>query len=238
MSLFVPRPALHLAAAILLGIGLLGCGGSEEFEDVVTDEEEGPIPTPPQAERAVNEALQAFNEHCLAPQAQGRDAEYPLPLFNPSASSFTYRQLRALSTVGLLDTTITQGKRGLPVYRFALTETGRAAQYDIAQGRRYRPMFCYTTPQVVEVDSIKSVYTSGPNPLANVWFAYRYRPLAGWIDSTAVRRSFSGLPTAPSPTDTLRTNQLLMRADSAWVDRRLVGYERPPERPSSASGGS
>ena len=228
----VPRPALRLAAAVLLGIGLLGCGGSEEYEDVVTNEKEGPIPTPPQAERALNEALQAFNDHCLAPRAQGRDAEYPLPLFNPSATSFKYRQLRALSTVGLLDTTVAEGRRGLPVYRFALTKTGRASQYDIAQGQGYRPMFCYTAPEVVQVDSIKSVYTSGPNALANVWFAYSYRSPADWIDSPAIQRSFSRLPSTPSPTDTFRTEQLLMQLDSAWVDRRLAGYERPPEPPS------
>lgn len=231
MSSRVFRAVPFLFSLALVSLSLLACGGSEESRSVVTNDEEGPIPSPTQAQEALNEALKAFNDHCLAPRAQGRDASYPLPLFNPGASSFQYRQLRALTDAGLLDTTVTQGKRGLPVYRFALTKAGRAAQYDIAEGRRYRPMFCYTVPQVVRLDSIKSVYTSGPNPLANVWFTYKYQSPADWIDAPFVRRSFSGIPPAPSPTDTLHTKQLLMQVDSAWVDRRLTGYDRPPDRP-------
>lgn len=232
MTLHTPRAAHCLIATVLVGLGLLACGGSEESRDVVTDDEEGPIPTVSQAQQALNEALKAFNEHCVVPRAQGRDATYPLPLFNPSATTFQYRQLRSLTEAGLLDTTITPGKRGLPVHRFALTKTGRAAQYDIAEGRGYRKMFCYTVPQIIRVDSIKSVYTSGPNPLANVWFAYSYRGAADWIESRSVQRSFSGRPPRPEPNDTIRADELLMRIDSAWVDRRLTGYDRPPDRPS------
>lgn len=231
MSVPVTRAAI-LTVTVLVGLGFLACGGSEKYSDVVTNDEEGPIPTPLQTRRALDQALKAFNEHCLAPRAQGPDADYPLPLFNPNASSFQYRQLRALSQAGLLDTMITRGKRGLPVHRFSLTKTGRTAQYDIARGRSYKSMFCYAVPRVVTVDSIKSVYTSGPNPLASVWFAYTYPELADWIESRPVRHSFSGLPPKPSPSDTVYTDQLLMRVDSAWVDRRLAGYDRAPQRPS------
>lgn len=226
------RAAVLLFSAALAGFGLLACGGSEESRDVLTNDEEGPIPSPPEAQRALNEALKAFNDHCLAPRAQERDAPYPLALFNPDASSFSYRQLRALTDAGLLDTTITRSNRGLPIYRFALTKAGRTAQYDIAEGRGYRPMFCYTVPQVVQLDSIKSVYTSGPNPLANVWFTYKHQPPADWVNASVIQRSFSGIPPTPSPTDTAHTDQLLMRVDSAWVDRRLTGYDRPPDAPS------
>lgn len=230
----VPRSAVLLTAALVVGMGLLACGGSTETSDIVTDDTDGPIPDLPRARQALNEALQAFNDYCLAPNAQGPGATYPLALFNPNprAPSFKYRQLWALRQAGLLDTTITRGQRGLPVHRFRLTGAGQSAQYDIAQGRGYRPMFCFAVPEVVRIDSIKSVYTSGPNPLANVWFAFSYQNLGDWIDLASVRRSFSGLPRLPSATDTLYTDQLLIEVDSAWVDRRLTGYDRPPEQPS------
>jgi len=227
------RLTVLLIAAIITGTGLLACGGSAETSDVVTNDEEGPIPSAAQAQQALNEALQAFNDYCLAPNAQGPGATYPLALFNPNpnAPSFKYRQLWALTQAGLLDTTITRGQRGLPVHRFRLTSDGRSVQYEIAQGRGYRPMLCYAVPKVTRIDSIKSVYTSGPNPLANVWFAFSYQNLGDWIESASVRRSFSGLPRRPSATDTLYTDQLLIEVDSAWVDRRLTGYDRPPDQP-------
>jgi hypothetical protein len=230
----VLRSAVLLIAAIVVGAGLLACGGSAETSDIDTDDSEGTVPNASQARQALNEALQAFNDYCLAPNAQGPGATYPLALFNPNpnAPSFKYRQLWALKQAGLLDTSVTRGQRGLPVHRFRLTGAGRSAQYDIAQGRGYRPMFCYAVPEVVRIDSIKSVYTSGPNPLANVWFAFSYQNIGDWIDLASVRRSFTGLPPTPSSTDTLHTDQLLIEVDSAWVDRRLTGYERPPDQPS------
>lgn len=234
MSAPVPRIACLLLAAFLTGVGLLACGGSEEASDVVTDDTKGPIPGETDARQALDEALQAYNKYCLAPAAQGSEGSYPIELFNPSpnAPSFKYKQLWALTRVGLLDTSIVRGTRGLPVHRFSLTESGRASQYDIARGRSYEPMFCYAVPRVAAVDSIKAVYTSGPNPLANVWFTYSHGALKDWIRTRLVQRAFSGLPSPPSPTDTFRTNQLLVRVDSAWIDRRLTGFDRPPERPS------
>lgn len=228
----VSRVALFLTATLLVGLGLLACSGSEEVNKIVKDDEEGPIPTAQQAERALKEALTAFNGYCLFPRAQASSASYPLRRFNPNKSTLRYRQLRALTEAGLLDTTITKGKRGLPVHRFALTETGRASQYDIAEGRSYRSKFCYAIPEITRIDSIKAVYTSGPNPLAQIWFTHGYQDVADWIESRRVQRSFSGLPPRPSSSDTLHTNKLLMQVDSAWVDRRLTGYDRPPDRPS------
>jgi hypothetical protein len=231
----MPRAVLLLLGTLLAGAGLLACGGSAETaSDVATDTTQGPIPSPASARQALNESLHAFNDYCLAPNAQSAADSYPLELFNPSpnAPSFKYRQLWALTQVGLLDTTITRGARGLPVHRFPLTDAGRAAQYDIAQGRTYKPMFCYAVPHVVRLDSIRAVYTSGPNPLANVWFTYSYRDLGEWRRARPIRQAFSGLRPLPSPTDTLRTDQLLIRVDSAWIDRRLSGYDRPPERPN------
>ena len=231
-----PRFASLLTAALLVGLGLLACGGSEESREVILDDEEGPIPTPTQAQQALNEALKTFNDHCLAPRAQGRRAAYPLSLFNPGQSSFEYRQLRALTEADLLDTTVTKGERGLPAYRFALTKKGRAEKYDIAKGQGYQSMFCYTVPQVIRVDSIKSVYNAGPTPLANVWFVFNHQKPADWVDLPSVQRSFSGLPPKSSLDDTVHTDQLLMQVDdSTWIDRKLTGYERLPSRSSADS---
>lgn len=236
MSFSVRRSLFLLSATFLIGLGGLACGGSDEAaNDIVTDDSEGPIPSSEDAQNAINESLQAFNEYCIAPRAQGRDNEYPLTLFNPdpNASSFKYRQLQALVQAGLLEKTVQENEqRGLPIHRFALTKEGKQAQYEIARARDYTSMFCYATPQVVRIDSIKSVYTSDPDPLANVWFAYTYQNQEQWAESNAIQRVFRGLRSRPSPTDTLYTDQLLIRADSAWVDRRLTGYERPPSRPS------
>lgn len=234
MSGSASSPFLLLLAMLLATTGLLACGGSSEtmHGDVVTDTTEGPIPTVSGTRQALNTALQAFNNHCLAPTAQRRSGAYPIRLFNPSlnAPSFKYRELQALVQAGLLDTTIARGTRGLPVHEFGLTSDGRDAQYEIAQTRTYTPMFCYAVPHVVRLDSIKAIYNSGPNPLATVWFAYSYRGLAEWRQSRLIRRSFSGLPPLPASSDTLQTRQLLVRVDSAWIDRRLTGYGRPPER--------
>lgn len=228
------RPALLLLALALVAAGLLACGGGAEttHSDVATDTTQGPIPSVPGTRQALNTALRTFNPHCLAPAAQRRSGAYPIRLFNPSldAPSFKYRELQALVQAGLLDTTVAEGARGLPVHEFRLTSAGRDAQYEIAQTRTYTPMFCYAVPRVVRLDSIKAVYNSGPNALANVWFSYSYQNLGEWRRSRLIRRSFSGLPPLPAPSDTLRTRQLLVRVDSAWIDRRLTGYGRPPDR--------
>jgi hypothetical protein len=232
---FSLRAVLLLLATLLTGAGLLACGGgAETTSDVVTDTTQGPIPSPPDARQALNESLQAYNDYCLTPSAQSDADTYPLDLFNPSpnAPSFKYQQLWALTQVGLLDTTIVRDSRGLPVHQFQLTSAGRSAQYDIAQGRTYKPMFCYAVPHVVRLDSIKAVYSSGPNALSKVWFAYSYRNLGDWRRSAYIRRAYSALPPLPSAADTLRTDQLLIEVDSAWIDRRLSGYERPPSRPN------
>ncbi|HKL87620.1 MAG TPA: hypothetical protein VJ884_01355 [Salinibacter sp.] len=231
------RAALLSFATLLTSIVLFACGGSKETtgSDVVTDTTQGPVPSLSDTRQALNEALETFNNYCLAPTAQSAEGKYPLELYNPSsnAPSFKYRELWALTQVGLLDTTIVRGARGLPTHRFGLTEAGRSAQYDIAQGRTYKAMFCFGVPRVVRLDSIKAVYNAGPNPLARVWFAYNYQDVGDWGNARAVRRAFSALPPLPSPTDTLHTKQLLVRVDSAWIDRRLTGFDRPPERPGS-----
>jgi len=233
MSIVLTRSVLRVTLPLLLGVVLAGCLGSQGNE-LVVDDEDGPVPTAAQARTALDEALKAFNNHCIAPAAQGTRASYPITMMNPSSSrpSFEYRQLWALKEVGLLDTSQVETERGFPVHRFALTRKGRRAQYDIAQGRGYRTMFCYAIPRVTRLDSIKAVYTSSPNPLANVWFMYKYRPKGKWAASPVLQETFSGLdPSEPSPTEEYSGEQLLMRVDTAWVDRRLTGYEEPPSRP-------
>jgi len=223
--------AFHVVLAVLLGSGLLACSGGDQA--VVIRGEEGPTPTPPDARKALNEALQAFNDYCLAPDAQG-GGTYPIALVNPgtNTSSYRHRQLAALREAGLLDTTVAQSDGGLPVHRFDLTRTGRESQYEIAQGQGYENMFCYAIPRVTQLDSIKAIYNAGPNPLARVWYTYSYQDQASWVESPGVQRSFSGLPPLPSPQARRSDRKLLVRVDSAWVDRRLTGYDRPPERPN------
>jgi len=219
-----------LLVAAVLGAGLLACSGGDRA--VVIRDEEGPTPTPADTRKALNEALQAFNDYCLAPDAQENET-YPIALVNPGTnSSYRYRQLAALRVAGLLDTTVTRSDGGLPVHRFDLTRTGRESQYEIAQGQGYENMFCYAIPRVTRIDSIKAIYNAGPNSLARVWYTYGYQDQASWVESPGVQRSFSGLSSLPSPRARRSDRKLLVRVDSAWVDRRLTGYDRPPERPT------
>lgn len=236
MPFSFPRPAhLFLVAAALLGL-LLGCSGGKETTVVIRDEE-GAVPTPTEARKALNEALQAFNEYCLAPSAQGYETTFPIALVRPSSggSSYRYRQLWSLTQAGLLDTSLVQNSGDLPVHRFALTKAGHQTQFEIAQGQGYRKMFCYAVPRVTQLDSIKARFNSGPNALAQVWFTYGYADLNSWVESPSVRRTFSGEGPLPAPSTRQTTEKLLIRVDSAWVDRRLTGYERPPERPHPPS---
>lgn len=233
MSPVFSRPFGRTILPFLLGIALLGCMGSEGNE-LVIDDEDGPVPTAKEARVALDEALQAFNEHCVVPTIQPDDSNYPITMLHPDSSrrSFEYEQLWALKEAGLLDTTEVRAEAGFPVHRFSLTKKGKQAQYDIAEGRGYRTMFCYAIPHVTRLDSIKAVYTSGPNPLAKVWFAYRYKPNGTWGRTPALQRTFSSIDRPrPAPDENHVGEQLLMRADTAWVDRRLTGYEEPPSRP-------
>ncbi len=235
MSFPFYRFPLLLILTCLVGFGLLACGGSSATEVVIQDEQ-GPTPTPDEAREAIGEALAAFNQFCLVPAAQNAPNAYPVSIANPNPNnpSFQYRQLLALSEVGLLDTTVTRSQGGLPVHRFSITQKGKQTQYEIAQSRGYEPMFCYAIPEVTRLDSIKAVYNSGPNALAQVWFAYRYTNLQKWVEAPIVQQNFSGLQSLPSRAPRA-ANMLLMRVDTAWVDRRLTGYERPPENPNAPS---
>ena len=215
-----------------LVLAVVACSGSEE-STVVTDDEEGPIPSATEARKALNEALQAFNRYCLTPSAQGGESSYPISLVSPGSSqpSFRYRQLWALTQAGLLDTTMATTNGGLSLHRFHLSASGRQSQYEIAQGQGYTKMFCYAVPRVTELDSIKARYNAGPNALAQVWFKYSYEDLGRWVESPPIQRTFSGLSPIPSARSQSSAEKLLVRVDSAWVDRRLTGYERPPARP-------
>lgn len=237
MSPLVRRSSFLFCVAVLLGLGLLACSGSDATSVVIRDQE-GPVPTPTETRTALNEALQAFNGYCLAPAAQGSGTTYPISLVRSGsgAPSYRYRQLRALTEAGLLDTTVSRSTGGLPVHQFDLTTAGQQSQYEIAQGQGYERRFCYAVPRVAQLDSIKAVFNAGPNPLARVWFSYRYEDRGSWVESPSVQRAFSGLSPLPEGRRLHATKQLLVRVDSAWVDRRLTGYERPPERPRPPSG--
>jgi hypothetical protein len=238
-SFSVRRFSLSLVTALVLGLGLLACGGSDEATSeeaetgLVIRDEEGPAPTAEEAKKALDESLQAFNPFCLTPIAEN-EADYPITLVNPNsrAPSHQYRELWALKQAGLLDTSAAQSTGGLPVHKFSLSKKGEQTRYEIAQSRSYRRMFCYAVPVVTQLDSIKSVYNSGPNSLARVWFSYGYTDLAPWVNTPILQRTFSNLNPLPSKKETYNTKKLLVRVDSAWVERRLTGYERPPKRPN------
>lgn len=236
MSFLQVRPLALAFLSVLLGISGLGCVGSDEAAVVIRDEE-GPTPTPADTRTALNEALQSFNPHCLAPSVHNSEDPYPVSVLSPGSNeaSYRYRQLQALTRAGLLDTTVVDTTGSLPVHQFEPTSVGQENMYDIAQGGGYRKMFCYATPHVTQLDSIKAIYNSGPNPLAKVWFEYGYRDLGTWVESAAIQRTFSGLESLPSPQARHSAEELLVQVDSAWVDRRLTGYERPPDRPNPPS---
>lgn len=218
------------------GTVLFACSGSEETS-VVIDDDDGPTPTPIEAETALNEALQAFNEYCLAAETQGSETSYPTTLVTPNrgGSSYEYRQFEALMEAGLLDTTVVQTRGNVPAHRFSLTEKGRRNQFEIADSRGYKRMFCYAIPQVAQLDSIKAVFNAGPNPLVRVWFTYEHSDLRRWVESPRIQSTFSGVPSLSSFQQPQTAKELLIQVDSAWVDRRLTGYDRPPERPNAPS---
>lgn len=233
----VRHSAVLLVTTFVLGISLLACGGSDEATapEVVIEDKKGPVPTPEKTEPALNEALQAFNKYCVSPRAES-EAEFPVKLINPNSRSPThqYQQLWVLKQIGLLDTTATESTGGLPVHEFSITEKGERTRYDIAQSRGYQRMFCYGVPRVSRIDSIKSVYNAGPNELAKVWFKYRIEDRRSWGESAAVRNTFPGVSSLPASGTQRSAEELLVQVDSAWVDRRLTGYSRPPEGPADS----
>ncbi len=234
MRVSIHRPLALLLISVLIGFGGLACSGSEDTAkpDTIIKEERGPAPSPDEAEKAINEALRAFNRYCVGPRAES-DAEFPITLVNPDSRSPThqYQQLWVLKEIGLLDTTAASSTGGLLVHKFSITPQGERTRYDVAQSQGYRRMFCYGVPKVVWVDSIKSIYNAGPNNLAKVWFRYRVADRRSWAESAAVRNTFPGVSPLPPPESRRAAEELLVQVDSAWVDRRLTGYERPPKGP-------
>lgn len=232
-----------LYTTLVLGLGLLACSGSGNTTTTDTDtdtntiinNEEGPAPSIEEAQKALNEALRAYNPYCLGPRAEN-SADFPITLINPSARSPThqYQQLWVLKEIGLLDTTATESTGGLPVHEFSITRQGERTRYDIAQSGGYRRMFCYGVPSVTRIDSIKALYNAGPNDLAKVWFTSRVEKRRSWSDSVAVRNTFPGVTPLPPPKAQHSWEELLVQVDSAWVDRRLTGYGRPPNGPADS----
>lgn len=231
------RQSAILFATLVLCLGILACGGSDKAASpsIVIEEEKGPAPTPEESRTALDEALRAFNRYCVSPLAE-QEANFPIKLINPKtrAQTHQYQQLWVLKQIGLLDTTATESTGGLPVHEFSITRKGERTRYDIAQSRGYQRMFCYGVPKVSRIDSIKAIFNSGPNELAKVWFAYGVENRRSWGKSAAVRNTFPGVSTLPPTGTERRTEQLLVQVDSAWVDRRLTGYSRPPKGPADS----
>lgn len=234
MNASVHRLPVLLITSFLVGVGLLACSGSEETKrtNIVIEEKQGPAPSADAAETALNESLRAYNPYCVSPRAES-SAEFPVTLINPSSRAPThqYQQLWVLHQNGLLDTTLASSTGGLPVHKFSITPKGERTRYDIAQSSEYRRMFCYGVPMVTQIDSIKSVYNTGPNELAKVWYRYTVEKRRSWGQSRGVRNTFPGVTPLPAPGTQRAAEDLLVQVDSAWVERRLTGYDRPPKGP-------
>lgn len=226
-----------LIGALLLSLGLLACGETRPASDVLISNEQGPTPSPQEARAALNEALEAFNDHCILPGEQGAQITFPFSLVNPDTRNrtFQYTQLQALVDVGLLDTTHVEARGGLPVVRYEVTAKGKTAQYEVIQGRSRRTAFCYAVPQVARIDSIKSKYTSGPIPLANVWFSYHYERRGQWVETDTIQKTFANLRSVPQPNNPKTDKKLLIRVDTTWVDQRLAGSMTNRHQPTRNS---
>lgn len=227
-----------LGGALLTSLSLLSCGETKPATDVLISNEMGPTPTPEEARAALNEALEAFNDHCILPGEQGAQITFPFSLLNPSTRNrtFQYTQLQALVGVGLLDTTRVRVRGGLPVVRYTLTPKGKKARHDIVYGRSRRTAFCYAVPQVVRLDSIKSRFSSSPNPLAEVWFSYHYQHRGQWVKTDSIQETFATIRSLPERNSPQSAKKVLIRVnDTTWVDQRLPGTAAPRRRPSSNS---
>lgn len=224
------RPLVHVFA-LLLGASVVACGGGTRSNTV--DEQRGLVPTPAEAEEAINEALQALNEYCVSPGAFRGDASFPLSVVNPNPDqpSFQNRELMVLTEAGLLDTTLVEEDGSVPIQKFSLSPRGEKALSRIVRGRRTSPMFCYAFPRVARLDSVKAVQSRAPGRQAEVWFGFHYRETADWIDTPAVARIFSGLPSPPPPEDTMQAKERLTRFNGRWMDQRLTGNEDYLARP-------
>lgn len=224
-----------VAGTLVVGLGLLSCGETKPTSDVPISNEYGAAPTPSEARSALNAAFEAFNDYCLSPGQQGARISFPFSLVNPETQNrtFQYRQLEALLQVGLLDTSHVEARRGLPLVRFALTQKGKEAQYNIVKGRGRQTAFCYAVPQVTALDSIKSIFNSGPNPLAKVWFSYQYQNRGEWINADSIQKVFANIRSLPQPNQNESAEKLLVRVGTTWTDRRLAGSR--PRRPDSTS---
>lgn len=211
--------------ALLASLSLLACGETKPTSDVVISNEMGPTPTPDEARAALNDALEAFNDHCILPGEQGAHITFPFSLINPNTRNrtFQYSQLQALVTVGLLDTTQVEARGGLPVVRYSLTPKGKNARYEVVQGRSRRTAFCYAVPQVARLDSIKSSFNSGPNSPVQVWFSYQYEHRGQWVKTDSIQKTFANLRSLPEQNTPQSGKNVLIRMDTTWVDQRLAG---------------
>lgn len=230
------RQLFFLAAGTLLvGVGLLSCGETKSTSTVPISNNYGAAPTPTEAQAALNAAFAAYNDYCLSPGQQGAHISFPFSLVNPGTQNrtFQYRQLEALVQVGLLDTSHVEARRGLPLVRFSLTQKGKKAQYNVVKGQGRRTAFCYAVPKVTGLDSIKSVFNSGPNPLAKVWFSYQYQKRGEWVNADSIQKVFANIRSLPQRNQPESAEKLLVRVGTTWTDRRLVGVR--PRRSDSTS---
>lgn len=210
---------------VLLAASVIACGGDGVSQTV--DEQTELVPTAAEAEDAINQALQALNHYCVSPGAFRGDVSFPLSVVNPNSDqpSFQNRELMVLTEAGLLDTTLVEEDSSVPIQKFSLTPNGEKAFSRIVRGRRTSPMFCYAFPRVARLDSVKAVPSRAPGRQAEVWFGYHYRETADWIETPAVERIFSGLPSPPPPEDTMQAKERLTRFKGRWMDQRLTGNE-------------
>lgn len=233
-SVRLPLIAAFLSAAVLVA----ACGGGPHLSP------DGlPLPSDNAAEDALNEALRAYNEACIVPEALGQTDNFPVTLIvsDTTDPSFRFQQLAALETAGLLLSARDTTARRLVRQEFRLTEDGHDAVQTVFSFRGERTALCFAKPEVTRIDTLRAIKTRSPRPVTEVDFAYRYEDVAEWTRHDVVQRAFPNLPSLLREIQGTRTGRQTIQklGEDRWRDARLIGRTDPnaPETPAAPQTG-
>ena len=223
-----PLSLLVLALSVTLWTA---CAGAE----TVTDDTGRKMPSENAAEDAVNESLMSFNEACINPQALSQGDTFPITLIEADTTRPTVavRQLLTLEDAGLVTSNRVVNDQRLVKNTFTLTEDGDESLSTVYQFRGWRSALCYATPEVARIDTIYALRQQGPQPLADVRFAYRLVDVADWARRDDIQRSYPDVQDILATVGQTRTEQqTVVLTDTGWravrVIRRTDG-ETPPK---------
>jgi len=206
------------------------CAGAE----TVTDDTGRKMPSENAAEDAVNESLMSFNEACINPQALSQGDTFPITLIEADTTRPTVavRQLLTLEDAGLVTFNRVVNNQRLVKNTFTLTEDGEESLSTVYQFRGWQSALCYATPEVTQIDTIYALRQQGPQPLADVRFAYRLVDVADWARRDDIQRSYPDVQDILATVGQTRTEQqTVVLTDTGWravrVIRRTDGEEAP-----------